>query len=299
MSRYTIQLRYVCEQMAGLDKSEGYASVSEIIDKAIPKIFNFPWPLFSEDYRLGLERKIIRHFYTREIGLETIPLWQLKLETKLNEIMPYYNKLYESELVKFNPMHDVDLVTQHNRKDYGDSKQHVNSETDTTAHSTQVDDATTVTDTKRTDTTDTTQKETFDEDKTNHNVSKDHYSDTPQNGLFDVDNNRYLTNYRSVDTNGNDTTDSTTDLTRHEETVSDQHQNQKYDNQTDVDATSNQKFEQDMNQDYRDTQDFVETIVGKRSGDTFSKYLDEWRRTFLNIDMMIINELEPLFMNIW
>lgn len=299
MSTYTIQLRYICEHLCGLDESMGYANVNDIINGATPKIFNFDWPIFDEKYREPLERKIIRHFYTREIGLETVSLWQLKLQTKLNEIMPYYNKLYESELIKFNPMHDTDVTTQHNRKDYGDSKQHVDSNTHTEAETHQTDDATTVTDTNRTDVTDTTEKQKFHETRNDNLAHKDRYSDTPQNGLFDTDNQRYLTNYRYITDINEYETDSTTDTTRNETTESEQHQNQKYDNQTDVTAESTQDFTQDMNQDYRDTQDFIETIVGKRSGTSFSKFLEEWRKTFLNIDMMIINELEPLFMGIW
>ena len=30
-----------------------------------------------------------------------------------------------------------------------------------------------------------------------------------------------------------------------------------------------------------------------------SKYIKEFRETMLNIDMMVIEELEPLFMQIW
>lgn len=52
----------------------------------------------------------------REIGTETYGLWHLYLDTTLNEIMPYYNKLYETELLKFNPLYDIDLKRTHNNK---------------------------------------------------------------------------------------------------------------------------------------------------------------------------------------
>ena len=57
------------------------------------------FPIFDENYRSVLETKILRHYYTREIGFETVGLWKHYLKTKLNEIMPKYNKLYEASIV--------------------------------------------------------------------------------------------------------------------------------------------------------------------------------------------------------
>ena len=111
MSQYTTELRYICESLAGLEHSVGYSDIDEVIDNSYDKIFDFNYPIFDENYRPLLEKKILKHFYTREIGQETYGLWKLKLNTKMNEIMPYYNKLYNSELLEFNPLYDVDLTT--------------------------------------------------------------------------------------------------------------------------------------------------------------------------------------------
>ena len=111
MSKYTTEVRFICESLTGHDDSTGYDDIDSIIQDAIPLIFSFDFPIFDEEYRNVLCTKILRHYYTREIGLETYGLWKLKLQTKLNEIMPYYNKLYESELYKYNPLHDVDMTT--------------------------------------------------------------------------------------------------------------------------------------------------------------------------------------------
>lgn len=110
MSKYTTELRYICETMSGLSESVDGASVEEVIASSLAKIFDFDFPIFDEQYRSTLETKIIRHFYTREIGFETAGLWKLKLKTKLNEIMPYYNQLYSSELLEFNPLYDVNYT---------------------------------------------------------------------------------------------------------------------------------------------------------------------------------------------
>lgn len=110
MSKYTTELRYICEYEAGYDESKGYNSVDEIVTKAAPKIFSFNFPIFNEAYRLPLEKKILKHFYTREISEETYGLWKLRLEDKMNLIMPYFNKLYDSDDLPFDPFKDTDMT---------------------------------------------------------------------------------------------------------------------------------------------------------------------------------------------
>lgn len=119
MSDYTTQIRFICESKSGLTDSVGFSGIKEAIENSVDDIFNFEWPIFDEAYRVPLEIKILRHFYTREIGEETFGLWQLRLCDRLNVIMPYYNQLYKSELIKFNPMYDVDLTTEHERANDG------------------------------------------------------------------------------------------------------------------------------------------------------------------------------------
>ena len=47
------------------------------------------------------------------------------------------------------------------------------------------------------------------------------------------------------------------------------------------------------------TEDYFKHVIGKNGGVSYSKMLMEFRETFLNIDLMIIRELEPLFMGLW
>lgn len=123
MSKYTTEVRFICEEAAGLTSSVGYLGVNDVINTALPKVFNFEFPIFDEAYRPILEKKILKHYYTREIGLETVGLWKLFLDTKLNEIMPFYNQLYKSELLEFNPFYDIDLTRDHNLKKKETTKQ--------------------------------------------------------------------------------------------------------------------------------------------------------------------------------
>ena len=145
MSDYTTQLRFICESYANRRESATSSDVDEIIELARPKIFDFSYPIFDDNYKSELEKKIIEHFYTQEIGLETVGLWKLKLRTKMREIMPFYNQLYKSELLEFNPFINTDYQdTRHTEgsdtKDSvsnmsGTSKVETDNVTDTTVNS--------------------------------------------------------------------------------------------------------------------------------------------------------------------
>lgn len=144
MSHYTTEVRFICEEAAGLDESKGYNNVNDILNASAPRIFDFNFPIFDENYRLVLEKKILKHYYTREICAETVGLWKLWLDARMNEIMPYYNKLYESELLEFNPFYDADYTRNIDRDKTG-SEDNTNSRTNSvmgTHTGTVVDDGT-------------------------------------------------------------------------------------------------------------------------------------------------------------
>lgn len=120
MSKYTTELRYIIESY-NHNTSSASNTVDEMIEVARSYIFNFNYPIYDENYRAVLEHKILRHFYTREIGMETFGLWQLKLNDKMNMIMPYYNQLYASTLLEIDPLQDTDITKQFVRKNNGES----------------------------------------------------------------------------------------------------------------------------------------------------------------------------------
>ena len=63
MSKYTTEVRFICENAAGYNESQGFNNIESILTKSAPKIFNFDFPMFDETYRLPLEKKILRHFF--------------------------------------------------------------------------------------------------------------------------------------------------------------------------------------------------------------------------------------------
>lgn len=72
------------------------------------------YPLFREDYRSSLNEKIQNHFWNQEIGMESVDLWRFNMRRKMAEIMPYYNKLYDSENIKYDPLSTMNLETKSN-----------------------------------------------------------------------------------------------------------------------------------------------------------------------------------------
>lgn len=275
MSKYTTEVRTICENLIGLKSPAGYGCVNDILSKAAPLVFNFDWPIFDEAYRRVLEIKILKHFYTREIGLETVGLWKLKLDTKMNEIMPYYNQLYKSELLEFNPLYDTDIIRQHKKDSEGTR------DTDGGNNNTSDINRTKNGEISRTETENNTAE------VNGNGKNTDKYSDTPQGSITDLEAGKYLTNARIVDTiegensTGNRNTNGT-DTSEDTETDKIENEGTNYSNTT-----------------ISDTENYVENVMGKTGQGSYSKMLQEFRQTFLNIDMMIIEDLEPLFMQLW
>ena len=359
MSKYTTEVRFICENAAGLTESKGYSKIDEILTESAPIIFNFEYPIFDEAYRIPLEKKILRHFYTREICEETVGLWKLRLEDKMNVIMPYFNQLYESELIKFNPMWDTDIRTTHsgtedgeasNTHDYtqktvsnksgnetfdetGKNKENeigigsVNSEVSAKQNDTnkQKENGSSISNGEVNSTTNETGSETGNENNKNYDL----YSDTPQGGLTGVDNENYLTNARKV-TQENDNSrvnerkgsadevsNNVTQNVNSLENESNREANTETNTVNQDNRNRNQENERNSNRvniesgtvDYtnigsggnrfNNTNQYIENIMGKRGYGSYSKMLIEFRDTFLNIDEMILDALEPLFMGLW
>ena len=170
MSKYTTEVRYICEAVAGRLESEGYNGIDQIITDSRAKIFSFDYPMFDDNYKPILESKILKHYYTREICAETYGRWKLFLESRMLEIMPYYNELYKTTLLEYDILEDVNYTRSGNRSG---NEQGTNSNTGSTTHS---------------------GADSRNDSSTSNNTSWQKYSDTPQGSVQNIENDSYLTN---------------------------------------------------------------------------------------------------------
>lgn len=107
MATYTTTIRAIVES-----NSPATLPITQRIEHSLPLIFDFDFPIFDESHRTELERKIILHYFNREIGLETYALWKLYLNERLNLEMPYYNELYSTVNNKFDYLINADTIRQ-------------------------------------------------------------------------------------------------------------------------------------------------------------------------------------------
>ena len=81
-----------------------------------------PFPIWDEAHRGELEKKIIEHYYFRQIGFETVGRFKFKLNVRLREIMPRINQLYKTTLFKYNPIENYNMEEQGTDKRKADSE---------------------------------------------------------------------------------------------------------------------------------------------------------------------------------
>lgn len=279
MSKYTTEVRFICEQKAGLEGSVGASDVDEVLSKSWNKVVTSNFVIFDESYREKLVSKVLKHYYLREIGTETVGVWMLWMNTKFEEIMPYYNQLYESAKLKFEPFYDVDY-TRSSQRDVTE-----------TEHGSYENKGQTQSDGSSTDTgkTGNTRTGKTTEVGSTGGTSKDLYSDTPQGALTGVESETYLTNARKITESGNSNTDV-------DETVTDA-------GTSEVKGVNSQTVNSTLNNTNAKSgtkgDAFSEDVRGKMGGGSYSKMLIEYRDTFINIDMQVIDEFKDLFFGLW
>ena len=277
MSKYTTELRYLIESNFDLGLDD--------------------YPIFDESYRPLLNEKIINHYYFREIGMETAELFKRYLNQTMREIMPYYNQLYKSELLEFNPFYNVDktVTADKNNNSVSDFVGNISGKNTQTAdtENTQTNNGKQQTTTAATSTGESVGNSTT--TNKNKNVS----SDTPQGFLSinSIENETYASaaemgNAESINNSkatSNNAENGITDQTTTDETKATGNSKSNATTETD---TANKTTSNDF-------ENYISHVIGKSEGETYSEMLMKFRETFLNIDMMIIDELKTCFMMIY
>lgn len=137
-------------------------------------IFDFDYPLSNKITKEEFETMILNHYLQRRIGFDTLTAFKIQLNVKLNDIMPLYNKMFDS-ISGWDIFKDGEKTSR-----YGTDNREISSNQDTSSAS---------------HTTNNLNNET-----NSSNVSDRRNSNTPQNHLENVRNGSYVTDY-NYDTN--------------------------------------------------------------------------------------------------
>ena len=289
MAKYTTEVRSICEDaymMKMVDDSElkpvEEASINSIIDAGIDRIFwkdEDKFEIYDESHRNELCRKILRHYYTREIGAETFGLWKLWINERMCLIMPYFNEMYESAAIKFNPLDNVKYRRSGLKNDSENEKTDVTRKDKSNSFSNEAGEGENHRDGKE-------ENRGF---NVNNGEEYNRYSDTPQNGLSDVKDGRYLTN-ASVDSKSN--SNNSEDVSKENVDESNKYSRNNI----------NQNFSEGVSAGERNNDKqgiWNEDIAGKIGDKSFSTMIKEYREVIINIDNMIIDRLKDLFLLLW
>lgn len=136
---------------------EEKVKISDLAKTGRGMFFDFDYPLANGINKENFESIILNHFLMRRIGYETVTAFKIALNVKLNEIMPLYNKLFES-IENWNIFNDGETI---------------NRMTSDTGSSTASNNTTTA----------------------NMSTSDRRYSNTPENKLADVRDGNYVSEY--------------------------------------------------------------------------------------------------------
>ena len=217
------------------------------------------YPIFDEAYRPLLNRKITDHYALREIGHETESMFKFALNRRMREIMPYYNQLYLSEKIVFDPLSTM------NYTEAGISS----SATTGTSHA--------ETSAASGATTDTTSDTTNSTNNTSSSRSRAVNSEMPQVMLSPDED--YATSAADSVSDSTTTGDGTATVVGNETSTG-----------TD-DATTDTTGSESVN----GTLD--RTMQGYQGH--AAELLMRYRESLLNIDMLVIGDLANLFMQLW
>lgn len=272
MATYTMELRNYIEMWS----QDETLPQREVIEIGRQHLFDFDYPIFDEDYRKVFETNFIRKFYMKEIGFETEGLFKFQLETWLNINMPYFNKLFESELIEYDPLINSEMKVTHTKTSDTTQENHVDS--------TMTSKVTGNTDSNVTDTGNVTTN------KIDDNFTRDIESNNPDSRLALTANDgegviEYASNITEKNTNNESTGQSNSNNTSIANTTSG------------VDSTGSQKDTATSN--INDVEDFIQHRIGKIGAQSYPELIQKYRVSLLRIEVQIFKEMSELFMMIY
>lgn len=153
----------ILNSIANYDKEE-QTKIRDLARACHDKIFDFEYQLSDALDKDEFEIDILNHFMMRRIGFDTVTAFQLYLENKLHEILPYYNLMFDS-FKDYNLFNNGETITR-----------------------------------LKTDNRNTTSESTTDSVASGENENR--YSKYPENELDDIRDGSYITD-QNLTTNNN------------------------------------------------------------------------------------------------
>lgn len=119
MATYTIELRRVCD-LYGRDEVENWFKSYNLEDYLTPEQIAQinKYNVWTKD---KLAKKIVDHYYMREIGFETPALFKHYAVLTMNEIMERYLLRIYSKFFEYDPLSSVDYTETYKREITGEA----------------------------------------------------------------------------------------------------------------------------------------------------------------------------------
>ncbi len=125
MSTYSLELREVC-RLYGRENVESWFSSYNLQDFLTENQINIlnTANVWSKE---KLAKKIVDHYYMREIGFETPELFEHYAKSTMNEIMEEYLLKIYSKFLEYDPLSSVDYTEEYTRTIESESESQGNS----------------------------------------------------------------------------------------------------------------------------------------------------------------------------
>ena len=269
-----ILMMYVWEDDLDLNSRD------EIVAHAQPKLFNFDYPLYDSNLKETFEKDFIRHFYTREIGSESIALFKLRLQDYLYLNHEKWQRLYQNVDEDINPFTNIDIKT------IRDINEEENTNRDREQQDAETDSRTGSDNEQMTNTQDNTINSHADDFTRNleQTPPDERLSITAQDGVGLIDYASNIQENKNVnDANQTSTTEGTRTNVRDNEQSGERNKN--------VNELENQK--RALEQLYN------ERKVGKTWNKSFVEVYNEYVNHFQGIHKLMFKDMEKLFLGVF
>ena len=224
-------------------------------------IWAFDYPSYYKGaQKLEFEQKVIDHYYFRQIGQETVGRFLHMFRAKVREIMPYYIDMYKSVEIMHGLENPFDNVDM-----VETFEQQTTDASSGSSNATQTGNAL------------GTHSATSNDAKTGSEDKEHRFSNTPQGAIENLDS--YMTEASRDGTKTSETINSTASAETASKTSATSEGSSTSESSGTVKHTLHRKGNQGVN--------------------TYAHDMIEFRKAIINVDEMVINELNCLFLGIY